>query len=124
MVPLFGGLLLVGCGDAAANDACSQLQEYEQRIIDADEAQDNVSDILADTYTDVSELADQTDGELGDALTQLQPLLEKLGSLTGTDEQAALAAKEELAELSEAEIQNIDDAADFVNETCDLEVLL
>jgi len=69
-------------------------------------------------------LADTTDGELGEALTELQPLLEQLGSLTGDDEAAAKQAQEELAALSEDEIDNIDDAADYVNETCDLSVLL
>jgi len=29
-------LPLVGCGDTAANDMCLQLQEYEQRAIEAD----------------------------------------------------------------------------------------
>lgn len=44
-------------------------------------------------------------------------------ALTG-DGQAALDAKEELADLSEEEIQRIDEAADFINETCDLSILL
>lgn len=117
-------MLLVGCGDAAANDACSQLQEYEQRIIDADPDDENTSDVLASTYEDVSELADQTDGELGAALTELKPLLEQIGSLTGNDEEAAKAAQQELAELSEEQIADIDEAADYVNETCDLSLLL
>lgn len=121
---LTGALILVGCGDPAANEACEQLKEYEQRIIDADATDDGVSDLLATTYDDVSQLADTTDGELGAALSELQPLLEKLGALTGDDEAAATRAQDELAALSEAEIAAMDDAADFVNETCDLSVLL
>lgn len=123
-MPLLGGLLLVGCGDAAANETCGQLQEFEVRIIAADAEEENVSDILATTYTDISALAAQADGDLGVALLELQPLLEQLGALTGTDETAAIAAQEALAELSEEEIQAIDDAANYVNETCELSVLL
>ena len=80
--------------------------------------------MLAATYDAVSALAEHSEGELKDALIQLQPLLNKLEALTGNDEEAALQAKEELAALSEEEIQQIDDAADFVNETCELTVLL
>ncbi|HEY4577171.1 MAG TPA: hypothetical protein VIG67_04880 [Yaniella sp.] len=123
-MPLIGGLFLVGCGNAAANDTCAQLQEYEQRIIEADPEDENTSNVLAATYDDVGALADEADGEVGDALQTLQPLLNKLEALTGNDEEAALQAKEELAELSEDEIQDIDDAADYINETCELTVLL
>lgn len=124
LLPVFAGVLLVGCSEAAANQTSQDLQDLEQRIIDADPEDANVSDVLADTYMDVSELAAHAEGELGDALTDLQPLLEKLGALTGDDEQAALEAKEELAELSEDQISKMDDAANFVNETCELSVLL
>lgn len=116
--------MLVGCGSAAANDTCDQLQEYEQRILEADPEDENTSNVLAATYDDVSALAEHSEGEIGDALTKLQPLLNKLHALTGNDEEAALQAKEELAALSEEEIEEIDQAADFVNETCELEVLL
>lgn len=80
--------------------------------------------MLAATYDDVSALAERSEGEVGEALTKLQPFLTKLGAFTGDDEDVALEAKEELAALSEDEIQEIDDAADFVNDTCDLTVLL
>jgi len=123
-VPLIGGLFLVGCGSAAANDTCAQLQEYEQRIIEADPEDENTSNVLAATYDDVGALADEADGEVGEALKTLQPFLDKIEALTGIDEEAAVAAKEELAELSEAEVQAFDDAADYITETCDLTVLL
>ena len=124
VVPVFAGLVLVGCGEAAANDTCQDLKDLEQRIIDADPEDPNVSALLADTYSDVSELAGDSEGELGAALDDLQPLLEKLGALTGDDEQAALQAKEDLAELSEDQVTEMDEAANYVNETCELSVLL
>ncbi len=118
------GLLLVGCGEAAANETCQDLQDLEQRIIDSDPEDPNVSDVLAATYLDVSQIATESEGELGAALDELQPLLEKLGALTGDDEEAALQAKEELSELSEDQIDAMDQAANYVNETCELSVLL
>jgi len=42
----------------------------------------------------------------------------------GDNEDEAGQAQEGLAPLSEDDIKNIDDAADYVNETCELEVLL
>ena len=123
-MPLLGGLFLIGCGNAAANSTCAQLQEYEQRIIDADPEDQNTSDVLAATYDDVGNLADEADDEVGAALKTLQPFLDKIEAFTGNDEQAAVTAKEQLADLSEEEIQQFDEAADFVNETCELSVLL
>lgn len=114
--------MLVGCGDEAADEACVQLQEYEAAVVEADE--DDANTVLAQTYSDMSDLADQTDGELGAALTDLQPLLQQLEVLTGTDEAAAAQAQETVADLSEEELENIDEAAGYVNDTCDLSVLL
>ncbi|WP_343956803.1 hypothetical protein [Yaniella flava] len=71
----------------------------------------------------MSDLAERTDGELGDALTDLQPLLHQLEALTGDDEQAAAEAQNAVEELSEDELATIDEAANYVNETCDLTVL-
>lgn len=113
---------MVGCGDAAADEACTELQDYETAVIEVEEDESN--DVLTETYSDMSELAERTDGELGDALTDLQPLLHQLESLTGDDEQAAAEAQETVAELSEDELDNIDEAANYVNETCELSVLL
>lgn len=121
-MPVIGGLLLVGCGDPAADDACAELQDYEATVIETDE--EDTNEVLTDIYADVSELADRTDGELGDALTDLQPLLQQLEALTGEDEDAAAGAQESVSALSEEEIQDIDEAASYVNETCDLSVLL
>ncbi|MGO1536316.1 MAG: hypothetical protein ACTHWM_05280 [Yaniella sp.] len=42
----------------------------------------------------------------------------------GDNEDEAGQAQEGLAPLSEDDIKNIDDAAVYVNETCELEVLL
>ncbi len=80
--------------------------------------------MLTETYADISNLAEETEGELGEALTELQPLLLQLEGLTGTDEAAAAEAQETVSELPEEELENIDDAADYVNETCDLSILL
>lgn len=115
---------MVGCGDAAANEACDELQDYESRIIETDADDENANQMLAETYSDMSDLAERTDGELGDALSELQPLLEQLTALSGEDEQAATQAQETVSELSEEQIENIDEAAELVNETCDLSVLL
>lgn len=122
MMPVIGGLFLVGCGDPAADEACEQLQEYETAIVEAEE--DDASDLLAETYSDMHDLADRTDGELGDALTDLQPLFQQLEALTGEDEDAAIQAQESVAELSDDELGTIDKSAEYVNETCDLSVLL
>lgn len=122
MVPVIGGLLLVGCGDPAADEVCTELQDYEATVIETDE--EDTNEVLTDIYADVSDLADRTEGELGDALTELQPLLHQLEALTGEDEEAAAEAQEAVSALSEDEIQDIDEAASYVNETCDLSVLL
>lgn len=122
MMPVIGGLFLVGCGDSAADEACEQLQEYETAIVEAEE--DDASDLLAETYADMHDLADRTEGELGDALTDLQPLFQQLEALTGEDEDAATEAQESVAELSDDELDTIDESAEYVNETCDLSVLL
>ncbi|MDN6173191.1 MAG: hypothetical protein L0J06_10475 [Yaniella sp.] len=115
-------MLLVGCGDSAADEACAQLQEYETDVVEADE--DHANEVLTATYADMNDLAEETEGELGEALVELQPLFLQLESLTGADETAAAEAQETVAELSEEELDNIDDAADYVNETCELSVLL
>lgn len=94
----------------------------EAAVVEADE--DDANEVLTATYADMSDLADQTGGELGEALSDLQPLFLQLEGLTGTDEAAAADAQQTVSELSEEEIENIDEAADYVNETCDLSVLL
>ena len=125
VVPVVAGLvLLVGCGDAAANETCQDLQDLEQRIIDADPDDGDVNELLAEVYDDVAALAEETDGELGEALTQMQPVFEQFEALVGDDEQAAAAAQEAHAEQSEDEIAAIDEAAEYINETCELSVLL
>ena len=115
-------MLLVGCGHSAADESCAQLQEYETDVVEADE--DHANDVLTATYAELHDLAEETEGELGEALVELQPLFLQLESLTGADEIAAAEAQETVSELSEEELDNIDDAADYVNETCDLSVLL
>ena len=115
-------MLLVGCGHSAADESCAQLQEYETDVVEADE--DHANDVLTATYAELHDLAEKTEGELGEALVELQPLFLQLESLTGADETAAAEAQETVSELSEEELDNIDDAADYVNETCDLSVLL
>lgn len=100
------------------------LQEYDERILLTDPEDEQASAILSETYADVLELATTTDGELGDALDVLQPLLEQYIALTGDDEQAAQQAKEAHADLTEEQVQAIDEAADFVNQTCELTMLL
>ena len=125
VVPVLAGLvLLVGCGDAAANETCQDLQDLEQRIIDANPEDSDVNELLSAVYDEVSTLADTTDGELGDALTQMQPVFEQFEALVGDDEQAAVAAQEAHAAQTEDEIAAIDDAANYINETCQLSVLL
>ena len=91
-------------------------------MVEADEEEAN--EVLTETYAELNDLVDDTDGELGEALTTLQPLFVQLEGLTGTDETAAAEAQETVAELSEEELEDIDEAADYVNETCDLSVLL
>lgn len=125
VVPVLAGLvLLVGCGDAAANETCQDLQDLEQRIIDANPEDGDVNELLSAVYDEVSTLADTTDGELGDALTQMQPVFEQFEALVGDDEQAAVAAQEAHAAQTEDEIAAIDEAANYINETCQLSVLL
>ncbi|NWN89778.1 MAG: hypothetical protein HLX51_14785 [Micrococcaceae bacterium] len=72
----------------------------------------------------MSDLAERTDRDLGDALSDLQPLLQQLQALTGDDGQAAAEAQNAVEELSEDELATIDEAATFVNDTCELSVLL
>lgn len=115
-------MLLVGCGDSAADEACAQLQEYESDVVEADE--DHANEVLTETYADMNDLAEETQGELGEALVELQPLFLQLESLTGSDETAAAEAQKAVSELSEEELETIDEAADHVNEVCDLSVLL
>ena len=125
VVPGAAGLiLLVGCGEAAANETCQQLQDLEQRIIDVDPDADDVNALLADVYDDVAALAEETDGELGEALNTMQPVFDQFEALIGDDEQAAIAAQQAQAEQSEEGIAAIDEAANYINETCDLSVLL
>ena len=125
VVPVVAGLvLLVGCGVAAANETCQDLQDLVQRIIDADPDDGDVNELLSEVYDDVAALAEETDGELGEALTQMQPVFEQFEALVGDDEQAAAAAQEAHAEQSEDEIAAIDEAAEYINETCELSVLL
>ena len=123
MLPVLAGLFLVGCGDAAANDACSELQKYERAVLDAHEEEAS-NKKLSEAYREMSELSEDTGGELGDALTELQPLLQQLQHLTGDNEKAAADAEQQLAQFSDAQLENIDEAADYVNKTCDLSVLL
>lgn len=115
-------MLLIGCGDSAADEACAQLQEYESDVVEADE--DHANEVLTETYADMNDLAEETQGELGEALVELQPLFLQLEGLTGTDETAAAEAQKAVSELSEEELETIDEAADHVNEVCDLSVLL
>lgn len=122
LLPVIGGLLLVGCGHSAADEACAQLQEYETDVVEADE--DHANEVLTETYAELNDFAEETEGELGEALVELQPLFLQLEGLTGADETAAAEAQKAVSELSEEELDNIDDAADYVNETCDLSVLL
>lgn len=91
-------------------------------MVEADE--NDANEVLTETYAELNDLAEATDGELGQALTKLQPLFLQLEGLTGTDETAATEAQETVSELSEEELEDIDEAADYVNETCDLSVLL
>lgn len=91
-------------------------------MVEADE--NDANEVLTETYAELNDLAEATDGELGEALTKLQPLFLQLEGLTGTDETAATEAQETVSELSEDELEDIDEAADYVNETCDLSVLL
>lgn len=121
VVPVVAGLVLVGCGEAAANETCQNLQDLEQRIIEADP--DNTQ-LLTEIYDDVVEVAERTDGELGAALLKMQPVFEQFEALVGDDEQAAIEAQQAQAAQSEEEIAAIDDAANYINETCELSVLL
>lgn len=121
-MPVIGGLFLVGCGDSAADEACAELQAYETDVVEADE--EDANEVLTETYAELNDLADDTDGELGEALTTLQPLFVQLEGLTGTDETAATEAQETVSELSQEQLEEIDEAADYVNDTCDLSVLL
>ena len=121
VVPVVAGLMLVGCGEAAANETCQNLQDLEQRIIEADP--DNTQ-LLTEIYDDVVEVAERTDGELGAALLKMQPVFEQFEALVGDDEQAAIEAQQAQAAQSEEEIAAIDDAANYINETCELSVLL
>lgn len=91
-------------------------------MVEADE--NDANEVLTETYAELNDLAEATDGELGEALTKLQPLFLQLEGLTGADETAATKAQETVSELSEEELEDIDEAADYVNETCDLSVLL
>ena len=84
----------------------------------------NVNELLSDVYEDVAALAQETDGELGQALSTMQPVFEQFEALVGDDEQAAVAAQEAYTEQSEDDIAAINEAADYINETCELSVLL
>ena len=121
VVPVIAGLVLVGCGDAAANETCHDLQELEQRIIEADP--DNTQ-LLTEIYDDVVDVGERTEGELGVALLKMQPVFEQFEALVGDDEQAAIAAQKAQAAQSEEEIAAIDEAANYIDETCELSVLL
>ena len=121
VVPVIAGLVLVGCGDAAANETCQDLQELEQRIIEADP--DNTQ-LLTEIYDDVVDVGERTEGELGAALLKMQPVFEQFEALVGDDEQAAMAAQKAQAAQTEEEIAAINDAANYINETCKLSVLL
>lgn len=90
LLPVIGGLLLVGCGHSAADEACAQLQEYETDVVEADE--DHANEVLTETYAELNDLAEETEGELGEALVELQPLFLQLEGLTGADETAAAEA--------------------------------
>ncbi|HIW46495.1 MAG TPA: hypothetical protein H9884_06295 [Candidatus Yaniella excrementigallinarum] len=91
-------------------------------MLDAHEEASNKK--LSEAYQEMNDLAENTGGELGDALTELQPLLQQLQHLTGDNEKAATHAEKQLAKFSDEQLETIDEAADYVNETCDLSVLL
>ena len=91
-------------------------------MLDAHEEASNNK--LSEAYQEMNDLAENTGGELGDALTELQPLLQQLQHLTGDNEKAATHAEKQLAKFSDEQLETIDEAADYVNETCDLSVLL
>lgn len=115
-------MLLVGCGNSAADEACAQLQEHETDVVEANE--DHANEVLTETYAELNDLAEETEDELGEALVELQPLFLQLEGLTGADETTAAEAQKAVSELSEEELEAIDEAADHVNEVCDLSVLL
>lgn len=88
-MPLLGAAVLVGCGDAAADDTCSQLREYEQRSTEIDPEDPNTSDVLAETYDDVENLAEHSEGEVGGGIADTAA---PTGQNGGTDRRRAGSA--------------------------------